>query len=125
MNFSQAIVSCLNNYITFSGRARRSEFWYFELFCFIIGFVGGLVDHSMFKDFIYTYHIGPLGIITGLFILLPRLAVAVRRLHDVNRSGWWILIAATIIGIIPLIYWYCKAGDAQDNRFGTDPLAGK
>src|SRR3569832_1282971 len=77
MGFGEAIRVCFSKYVDFRGRARRSEYWYFVLFCGIVRFVG------MF--------LGPLSIILGLAILLPQLAAVVRRLHDTGRSGWWLL----------------------------------
>ena len=63
--------------------------------------------------------------IFNLAVFLPSWAVMIRRLHDVNRSGWWILINLTIIGIIPFTYWlFMKVGDEGENRFGSDPLLG-
>jgi hypothetical protein len=64
----------------------------------------------------------PVNSIVSLLVLLPSLAVSVRRLHDINRSGWWLLIGVTIIGIFPLIFWAAKESDIGDNRFGSDPL---
>ena len=58
-----------------------------------------------------------------LAVLVPNITVTVRRLHDVDRSGWWMLIPMTIIGIIPYLYWVCKKGDEGENRFGPEPLA--
>ena len=63
--------------------------------------------------------------IFNLAVFLPSWAVMIRRLHDVNRSGWWILISLTIIGIIPFVYWTCiKKSDENENRFGSNPLTG-
>jgi uncharacterized membrane protein YhaH (DUF805 family) len=115
MNFKDAIVSCLKNYVTFSGRALRSEFWYWILFCFIVSIVAGILDMAIFPD---SETAGPLQAIFGVLTLLPNLAVGARRLHDIDRTGWWQLIAFTIIGIILLIYWFCKAGEPGTNRFG-------
>ncbi len=64
----------------------------------------------------------PVNSIASLLVLLPSIAVSVRRLHDINRSGWWLLIGMTVIGIFPLIFWAAKESDLGDNRFGSDPL---
>ncbi len=61
-------------------------------------------------------------LLIDLATFLPSLAVFVRRLHDVNRSGWWYFIALTIVGIIPLLIWLCRAGETGPNRFGDNPL---
>jgi uncharacterized membrane protein YhaH (DUF805 family) len=124
MNFIQAVKSVFSQYVDFKGRAVRSEFWYFYLFVvlvnFIIIFAGGYeaaVQNIPTKEF--NYITGVIAQIFHLVTIVPFLAVAVRRLHDVNRSGWFILLPLTIIGIIPYIYWLCKKGDNKKNRFGT------
>ena len=63
-----------------------------------------------------------LALIFQVGIIIPSFAIVARRLHDINKSGWWYLIAFTIIGIIPLIYWLCKAGDDGENKYGPNPL---
>ena len=62
-------------------------------------------------------------IILTIVTIVPEIAVSVRRLHDINKSGWWLLLSLTVIGIIPLIYWVCKKGDEKENRFGENPLS--
>jgi uncharacterized membrane protein YhaH (DUF805 family) len=117
MNFPDAVKSVLTKYATFSGRAPRSEYWFWILFTFIAGIVLAIIDSAVFGA-----DAAVLGSIFKLATLVPGIAVAARRLHDVNRSGWWMLIAFTIIGIIPLIIWNCSKGTAGENRFGSDPL---
>ena len=116
MNFIQSISNCMRKYVTFSGRATRSEFWWFYLFTVLVNlvatsqassFVPALLDGQDMTEnessyFLNNFFFLYLSTITSLILLLPSLAVAVRRLHDVGRSGWWILIAFTVIGIIPL-----------------------
>ena len=114
MNFLDAIKSCLRNYVTFSGRALRSEFWYWMLFCLILGLVTATLDRAVFPD----SENSPLNTIGALLTLLPSLAVGARRLHDIDRTGWWQLISLTLIGVFLLIYWFCKAGQPGTNRFG-------
>lgn len=114
MNFIDAIKSGFVNYVNFSGRALRSEFWYWVLFCFILGITTAILDMAIFPG----NQISPLNSIASLITLLPSLAVGARRLHDIDRTGWWQLIAFTIIGAILLIYWYCQPGQPGDNRFG-------
>jgi len=120
MNFTQAITSGFQNYVNFKGRAARSEFWYWVLFAFIAGIVAGLIDLVLFG----AAGISLLQNLVGLALFLPGLAVSVRRLHDIDRTGWWILIAFTVIGIIVLIAWDCIRGTVGPNRFGPDPLGG-
>ena len=120
MNFVQAISSVFRNYVGFSGRAPRSEYWYWVLFTIIVSICLSILDQAVFPDM----DARPLASIFSLATLLPSLAVAARRLHDIDRTGWWILIAFTVIGIIVLIVWFCQRGPAGPNRFGPDPLAG-
>jgi uncharacterized membrane protein YhaH (DUF805 family) len=119
VNFFQAVGSVIRNYVTFSGRAPRSEYWYWVLFALIASAALRTLDAAIFFD----AETGPLQTVFGILTFLPGLAVAVRRLHDIDRSGWWVLIVFTIVGIIPLIYWACLKGTDGPNRFGADPLA--
>lgn len=114
MNFQNAIASGFRNYTNFSGRAVRSEFWYWVLFCFLGGIVTFILDGAIFPDNVLS----PLNAIFNLATLLPSLAVGARRLHDTDHTGWWQLIGLTLIGAILLIYWYCQPGQPGDNRFG-------
>lgn len=119
MNFPQAIASCFRKYVVFSGRASRSEYWYWILFYFLGEISTGILDGALFR----TQGSQVFSSIFSLIIFLPLLAVEVRRLHDVNRSGWWILIGFTIVGLIyPLLVWKCTKGTTGPNRFGDDPL---
>jgi uncharacterized membrane protein YhaH (DUF805 family) len=114
MGFSQAVRVCLTHYATFEGRARRPEYWYFTLFCALAGIVTSLADAVLFPGFEYGF----LGFIYGLALFLPSIAVGVRRLHDIGRSGWWMLLALLpVLGMIILLIWSCRRSDA-DNRFG-------
>ena len=113
MNFFDAIKICFVKYTNFSDRASRSEFWLFFLFTFIVSAMLTVVDPAPFA---------PASNIFALATIIPSTAVTVRRLHDVNRSGWWYFVMFTIIGIIPFVYWLCKKGDEGDNRFGIKPF---
>ena len=95
MGFSQAIQSCLGQYATFSGRAPRSEFWWFFLFQVLAMGVSSLLGDTVYS-------------IAALLLLLPALAVGARRLHDVGRSGWWQLLMLTGIGYLVLLYWWVQ-----------------
>jgi uncharacterized membrane protein YhaH (DUF805 family) len=120
MTFTAAIRSAFSNYAVFEGRATRSEYWWFYLFAIIINAVLNVAaELSGDSDFVASL----VTLAISLAIVVPSIAVAARRLHDVNRSGWWQLIALTIIGIIPLIYWLAKKGTDGPNRFGEDRLA--
>jgi uncharacterized membrane protein YhaH (DUF805 family) len=114
MGFSEAISTCFSKYVTFTGRATRPEYWYFALFVFIVDLVLQLLGHAGL-GFITA-------IVNGLFslgVLLPSIAVGVRRLHDIDRSGWWLLIGLVpIVGWILLLVWACTRGTQGANRFG-------
>ena len=111
MDFVSSVKSCFSNYATFSGRASRSEFWWWVLFSIILAIVTSLIDMR-------------LEMAASVATLLPGIAVTARRLHDIDRSGWWMLLAFTIIGIPVVIYWYCQKGSPEQNRFGVNPLPG-
>jgi uncharacterized membrane protein YhaH (DUF805 family) len=119
MNFVEAIASGFRNYVTFGGRAARSEFWYWTLFVFILTIVTGILDRAMFLDEGTT---GPITLVASIVTLLPSIAMGVRRLHDIDRTGWWYLIVLTLVGVILLIIWACQRGTPGANRFGPDPL---
>jgi uncharacterized membrane protein YhaH (DUF805 family) len=116
MDFVEAIRSGFRNYATFSGRAARSEFWYWALFASLLSAAANIIDSVLF--------IGLVGPLVSLLLLLPGVAVSVRRLHDLERSGWWLLLTLTGIGIILLLIWDCMRGTPGPNRFGPDPLPG-
>jgi uncharacterized membrane protein YhaH (DUF805 family) len=116
MTFPDAVRSGLANYATFTGRARRSAFWFFWLFNLLAHSVAGLLDGAMLGG------TNTLNAIVSLVLLLPNLAVSVRRLHDVGRSGWWLLIGfVPLVGIVVLLIWYVSRGEDGPNRFGADP----
>ncbi len=118
-----------NKYVDFNSRATRSEYWYFVLFSVLIGIVLRLID---------TFAINPSlglgmtpeeaargGILIGIFtlaILLPHIGIAVRRLHDIGKSGWWYLIALIpIIGALILLFFFVTDSQAGENAYGANP----
>ena len=117
MNFSEAVKTCWAKYATFSGRASRSEFWFFILFCWLLRDVAYFIDVYVLSDLN-----GMLNLTANLLIFIPNISVTTRRLHDVDRSGWWQLLYITIVGIIPLLYWFIKKSDTGDNKHGSNPL---
>ncbi len=111
----------LRKYAVFSGRARRKEYWYFFLFNVIISIVLTIVDVSIGSA---DQGVGVLGAIYSLLVLIPGLAVSVRRLHDTNRSGFWLLIAfIPFIGVIILLIFLLQDSDAGENQYGPNPKA--
>ena len=114
-------LQALKNYANFSGRARRKEYWYFALFNFIVAFVLGFID-GMTGSVSSEGGIGLLGGIYTLAVLIPGLAVSVRRLHDTERSGWWLLIALVpLIGAIVLLVFMVQDSKAGSNQYGENP----
>ena len=114
-----AINKAFNNYLNFSGRANRSEFWYFFLFILLINALTHVID-----TYIIGYHPEEMGIVSGVFWLataIPQLSITFRRLQDVGKSGWWFLLSFTIIGFIPLIVWWCTMSEPRKNRYGNIP----
>lgn len=135
MGFKEAVRTCLNKYATFSGRASRSEYWYFSLFvtlvAVILGGMGALLlgpdpDNPSAASLVLFIGVG----VFYLAMFLPLIGVGVRRLHDRNMSGWWFL-GFLVLGSIPFvgflfsIAWFVISvlkGTDGDNRFGPDPL---
>ena len=114
-------IMALKKYATFSGRARRKEYWFFVLFYVLISIVAAVID-VMTGSFDSTMGMGMLGLLVALALLIPSLAVAVRRLHDTDRSGWWVLLCLIpLIGGIWLLVLLCLDSTPGDNRFGPNP----
>jgi len=126
MNFLEAVKSYFVRWNDFKGRSSRSEYWWGYLFSGIVNIVLNVLIPNLEpgdSTGLFLLSLLKLGIL--LFILVALLSLTARRLHDVNKSGWWYLLIFTIIGIIPLLYWFVQKGDETDNRFGPDPLANK
>jgi len=110
MTFPQAIQACFQKYVQFSGRSPRSEYWYWVLFAVVAGAVCQLIHEYL--NYAFT-----------LATILPGIAVSARRLHDIGRSGWWLLLGfVPVIGWIVLIVWYCAKSQPGSNRFGENPF---
>jgi len=111
VSFPEAISLAFNNYVNFKGRATRAEFWWFFLFTTLLSLVTQIID--IFSS------IGILNLISSLIVLIPSLSVGVRRLHDINKSGWWLLLwFAIIIGWIVLLIWHVRPSDKETNQYG-------
>jgi len=122
VEFGEAIRTCLRKYATFSGRASRSEFWYFQLFAVITAIVAGILDGAVFSSSEQVLGNGPLAWIVTVVVIVPSIAVGSRRLHDVDKTGWLQLIELTVIGLIPLLVWWATRGTRGENRYGADPI---
>ena len=117
VTFKEAIVSAIQqNYCNFSGRASRSEYWWYALFTFILSAAIGII---------FCWSQDTMNIVNGivnLALLLPGLGLAVRRLHDIGKSGWWLLLAfIPLIGAIILIVWFCQNSQMEPNEYGPIP----
>ena len=111
----------LKKYAVFSGRSRRKEYWYFVLFTALISIALSIID-----GLTGTYDVwagaGLLGGIFGLAILIPSIAVSVRRLHDIDRTGWWVLIGLVpLIGWVVLLVFHVQDSTPGTNRYGSNP----
>ena len=110
-------LAVLKKYAEFSGRAQRKEYWMFVLFNLIIGFVLAFVEGFFGSP-------GVLAGIYGLAVLIPGIAVSIRRLHDTNRSGWWMLICLIpVIGGLVLLVFMVLDSQKQENQYGPNPKA--
>lgn len=113
MTFGTAIRSCLAQYARFNGRARRSEYWFFVLFAFLVYLAAAILDAAIGAQVF--------SVIAILGLVLPSLAVTVRRLHDTDRSGWWVLLGVIPFGGIVLLVFTCLDSQPHPNRFGPFP----
>jgi len=117
MSFADAVRSVLSQYATFSGRARRSEFWWFALFAFLLYIVAGIIDAAIGNQVV--------GLLVALALFIPSLAVTVRRLHDTGRSGWWILVGLIpLVGFIVLLVFEVQDSQPGTNNYGPSPKGG-
>ncbi len=117
MSFMDAVKSCFSQYVGFKGRARRSEYWYFCLFEIVVDVV-----LSVLMSVTGARIFGILSGIFGLACLLPGLAVAIRRMHDIGKSGWFILCGLIpVVGFILLIVWAAKDSAPGENQYGPNP----
>lgn len=121
MDFMTAVKTCLTKkYVTFSGRALRSEYWFFYLFIVLGGIAATIIDVAILGRSVDDF--GPIHAIFTLGTILPLIAAGARRLHDTDRSGWWqLIIFIPVIGVIVLIVFMATKGSESDNRFGAAP----
>jgi uncharacterized membrane protein YhaH (DUF805 family) len=117
MSIADAVRSVLTQYATFSGRARRSEYWWFYLAYVIASVAASIIDGIL--------GVMVLGVILALGLLIPSLAVSVRRLHDIGKSGWWLLIGLIpLVGVIVLLVFACQDSQPGTNQWGPSPKYG-
>ena len=114
-------LEALKKYAVFGGRSRRKEYWYFALFNGLVFLVLSSID-LLLGTFSFSSNVGLLSGIYGLAIIIPSIAVSVRRLHDIDRTGWWVLISLVpVIGSIVLLVFAVLDGTPGENRFGSNP----
>lgn len=119
VSFSQAVRMAFDSYCRFQGRSSRSEYWWWVLFVAILSFCIGIIEGIL--GFSMTAVQTTSGILS-LVLLLPGLGLSVRRLHDINKSGWWILLGLIpVVGAIILIIWFAQNSQMQDNQYGPVP----
>jgi uncharacterized membrane protein YhaH (DUF805 family) len=128
MGFATAVKSFWSNYTNFSGRARRSEYWFIQLFLILTNLAVAAIDLALmngdFERFIANGGGGIVGLIWILATIVPAVAVLVRRLHDTSRSGWWALIGLLpIVGGIILLVFTVQDSDSGENTYGASPKA--
>jgi uncharacterized membrane protein YhaH (DUF805 family) len=125
MTFGDAVNSVLSKYATFDGRASRAEFWRWVVVFVLLTLITRMIDGALFLSSIREGLFArgamqPLTYITILVLLLPNLALAVRRLHDTGRSGWWLLLMLVpFVGPLVLLYWYVQPSDDGPNPYGA------
>ncbi len=134
MSLGESLTSVFNKYATFTGRARRSEYWWFTICYYVMVFVFNFAQLGMlvqvmtgemaYNDPSYTIMLIA-SVFFGLGLFLPALAVTVRRLHDIGKSGWNILWAAIpLVGVIIVLVWMCQDSDVVANKYGESPKYG-
>lgn len=119
VSFTEAIKMALQqNYCNFSGRSSRSEYWWYMLFYFIVSFIVSFIGNATGSQVLNYW----LSFFVGLALFLPSLGLCVRRLHDINKSGWWVLLnLIPLVGWIIMLVWLCKDSDPTDNQYGPVP----
>lgn len=119
VSFSQAVRMAFDSYCRFQGRSSRSEYWWWVLFVAILSFCIGIIEGIL--GFSMTAVQTTSGILS-LVLLLPGLGLSVRRLHDIGKSGWWILLGfIPLVGTIILIIWFARDSEMTGNRYGPVP----
>ncbi len=115
-----AYLDAMRHYTTFTGRTSRAGFWWFILAVLILEIAAGILDYGLFGR--SAEDGGPIGALVHLVHLIPGIAIGVRRLHDIDRTGWWMLAYLTLIGGLVIFIFNLLRGTPGPNRFGPDPL---
>lgn len=125
VGFGEAIKMFFSNYATFSGRSSRSEFWYVTLFNFLVSIaitMLGVIFIAVSPSYEMIVALKVVNWIYSLAVLIPGLALAWRRLHDIGKSGgWWFIWLIPLVGAILLLVWFCTASDPEENEYGPVP----
>jgi len=129
MSFGEALKSFWANYTNFKGRARRSEYWFVQLFLVIVNLAAAVIDFALMNGDVERFVANGGGGIVGLILILatiiPAIAVLIRRLHDTGRSGWWALIGLIpLAGAIVLLVFTVEDSNPTENKYGTSPKSG-
>ena len=107
-----SVTACFVRYFDFEGRSSRAEFWHWQLFRILLFLSLTFLETVLFSGLNFTFN---------LFLLIPEISVSIRRLHDINKSGWWCLACITP-AIVILFFYLCKKGDDNKNQYGLNPL---
>lgn len=123
MDFTASISTCLSKYATLKGRASRSEFWWFALGSFVFSYLLiFMINFQLLANPEAEWWVLLLLVLTMniamIAIAIPQFSSAVRRLHDIGKSGWWLLITLTIVGVVVLWIWLAKEGMQEVNKYG-------
>ena len=111
-------LTVLSRWSDFAGRSSRREYWMYTLVLVLMSIVLGILDGVILGEAALSQLL-TFGNVFSLATLVPSLSVSVRRLHDIDRSGWWLLLSLTGVGILLIIYWACLASDEDENRYGA------
>ena len=122
MNMKEAVISVLTNWNNFSGRACRSEFWYFVLATFLVSIIISIIEIATGMVDIESAEMGILSIILTLLLIVPGLSVTARRLQDRGWSGWWQLLYLTIVGGLVIVVLNILPAKEDENKWGRNPL---
>ena len=118
----KGFLTVLRRWRDFAGRSTRREYWMYTLVLIIISFVLGILDSVILGEAALSQFL-TFGNVFSLATVVPSISVSIRRLHDIDKSGWWLFLAFTVIGILVLIYWACVSSDEDENRYGSPELA--